>query len=62
MAGRTVLLHLYQQGVTVTVRPQLHDMLVISAGLPFEPQLLSGPGPEVGQSRSSEMLSDSRFI
>ena len=49
VTGGSVLFYPHQQGIFVAVGPQLHNVLIVAAGLPLEPQLLPGPGPEAGE-------------
>src|SRR5690625_3422119 len=48
MAGRSVLLHLVQQRVAVTVQVHGHDPLGVAAGRSLAPQLLAGTAVVVG--------------
>ena len=48
VAGGAVLLHPHLQSVAVTVGGDGHDVLVVAAGLTFEPQLLPGAAEEAG--------------
>ena len=49
MAGRALRLYHDHKGVLVAVGGDGYDVLVIAAGFPFEPQLITGAAPKAGQ-------------
>ena len=49
VAGRAIRFYLHNQCIVIAVRFDGHDMLIVAAGLPLQPQLLTGTAPEAGQ-------------